>query len=126
MRKSFFSFLYLGMFLVSCATPNQIPLPATPSLTQTPPPTQTIVWFPPSATATLQTIPTYTATAEMNPGIGALILADDFSDFTAWDTAESDLGSANVSRNRLTLVAQPQVYIASLRHDLAVGNFYAG
>jgi hypothetical protein len=116
----------MGIFLSSCATPNQVFPTTTLSLAETPPPTQTIVWFPPSATATLQTIPTYTATAEMNPGIGALILSDDFSDFAAWDTAESDLGSASVSRNRLTLVAQPQVYIASMRHDLAVGNFYAG
>jgi hypothetical protein len=61
----------------------------------------------------------------MNPGIGALILSDDFSDFTAWDTAVSDQGSAAISRNRLTIVVQPGIYLASMRHELAVGNFYA-
>jgi hypothetical protein len=37
--------------------------------TDTAVPTATIVWFPPSATPTLA-VPTYTATPEMNPGIG--------------------------------------------------------
>lgn len=61
----------------------------------------------------------------MDPGIGALILADDFSDFTSWDTAVSDQGSAAISRNRLTIVVQPRVYLASMKQGLGVGNFYA-
>jgi hypothetical protein len=61
----------------------------------------------------------------MKPGIGALILSDDFSDFASWDTAVSDQGSAAISRNRLTIVVQPGIYLASMKHDLAVGNFYA-
>jgi hypothetical protein len=61
----------------------------------------------------------------MNPGIGALILKDDFSDFASWDTAVSDQGSAAISRNRLTIVVQSGIYLASMRHELAVGNFYA-
>ena len=124
MRNSIRIFPWAGILLASCApltaTPISIPIP-----TDTPPPTQTIVWFPPSATPTLQAIPTYTATPEMNPGIGALTLADDFSDSTAWDTAASDQGSAAISRNRLTLVAQPGIYLESRRHDVTLGNFYA-
>jgi hypothetical protein len=125
MRKSIFTLLFTGMLLLSCATPNQALPTAILSPTETPPPTQTIVWFPPSATATLRADSTYTATAEMHPGVGALILKDDFSDFASWDTAASDQGSAAISRNRLTIVVQPGIYLASKRHDLAVGNFFA-
>lgn len=127
MRITIFTLLSTGMLLASCATSNQTPHSTVPSLPPAgiPPPTETIVWFPPTATATQQAITTYTATAAMNPGIGALILKDDFSDFSSWDTAVSDQGSAAISRNRLTIVVQPGIYLASKRHDLAVGNFYA-
>jgi len=104
---------------------NATPPTATLIPSHTPPPTQTIVWFPPSATPTLKTFPTQTAAPEMNPGIGEIILADDFSDETLWDVAVSDQGSAAISRNRLTLVVQPGVYLASLRRDITLGNFYA-
>lgn len=61
----------------------------------------------------------------MSPGIGLQIINDDFSDESLWDTAISDQASASISRNRLTLVAQPDVYLASLRRDITLGNFYA-
>ncbi len=95
--------------------------------TQTAPPTQTIVWFPPSATPTLLTVPTYTATPEMSPGIGKETLNDDFSDASAsvWDTATSNHGSAAISRNRLTLVVQPGYYLASMRRKVTFSDFYA-
>ena len=99
-------------------------LPMT-TATQTPPLTPTIVWFPPSATPTRLTIPTYTATPEMSPGIGPVMLSDDFSDASLWDTATSDQGSAAISRNRLVLAAQPGVYLESMRRDVTFGDFYA-
>lgn len=123
--RTLFLIPFIGILLTACAPANGTLSTATLLPSETPPPTQTIVWFPPSATAALQTISTYTATPEMNPGIGALILEDDFSDFASWDTAVSDQGSAAISRNRLTVVVQPGIYLASMRHDLAVGNFYA-
>jgi hypothetical protein len=61
----------------------------------------------------------------MSPGIGSIILDDEFSDDSVWDTAASDQGTAAISRNRLTLAAQPGVYLASLRRDVAFDNFYA-
>lgn len=61
----------------------------------------------------------------MNPGIGEAILTDDFSDPALWDVAVSDQGSAAVSRNRLTIVVQPGIYLASMRRDLITANFYA-
>ena len=61
----------------------------------------------------------------MNPGIGEIILSDDFSNGSLWDIATSDQGSAAISRNRLTIVVQPGIYLASMRHDLVTENFYA-
>jgi hypothetical protein len=115
--------------LVACLPLNSALPTETPRSTasQTPTPTPTIVWFPPSATPTLLAFPTYTATPEMSPGIGAKTLSDDFSDASAsvWDTATSNQGSASISHNRLTLVAQPKYYVASMRHELIVSDFYA-
>jgi hypothetical protein len=112
--------------LVSACLPLDSPPPTeTPTPTDTPPPTQTIVWFPPAATSTLRAFPTYTATPEMSPGIGAVTLRDDFSDDSVWDTAASDQGSAAISRNRLTLAVQPGVYLQSLRRDVTLSDFYA-
>jgi hypothetical protein len=62
---------------------------------------------------------------EMNPGIGAEALSDDFSDDSVWDTATSNQASAAISKNRLTLVVQPGYYLASMRHTLIVSDFYA-
>ena len=112
--------------LVTSCLPMDSSLPTgTPPPMDTPPQTPTIVWFPPSATPTLPAFPTYTATPEMKPGIGALTLTDDFSDESMWDTAASDLGSAAIGRNRLSIAVQPGVYLQSLRRDLTLSDFYA-
>ncbi|MCC6568768.1 MAG: hypothetical protein IT315_05975, partial [Anaerolineales bacterium] len=115
----------IGFLISSCLPADAIPAAPTLPPSETPLPTPSVVWFPPSATPTFPEIVTAASTPEMKPGIGALILNDDFSDFASWDTAVSDQGSAAISRNRLTIVVQPGIYLASLRHDLAVGNFYA-
>ena len=110
---------------MACLPLNSTPPTETPVATDTPIPTSTIVWFPPSATPTLLAFPTYTATPEMSPGIGAEALSDDFSDDAVWDTAASNQASAAISKNRLTLVVQPGYYLASMRHELIVTDFYA-
>jgi hypothetical protein len=69
--------------------------------------------------------PTYTGTPEMNPGVGRVMLEDDFSNEEVWDTAKSDNGSSAISRNRLTLAVQPGYYLASMRRDLPLTDFYA-
>ncbi len=123
--SSGYALLAMTLFLSACLPVNSTLPTATPLPTDTPPQTPTIVWFPPSATPTLLTFPTYTATPEMSPGIGSLIINDDFSDESLWDTATSNQASASISRNRLALVAQPDVYLASLRRDMTLGDFYA-
>ena len=99
---------------------TELPLP-----TDTPLQAPTIVWFPPSATPTLNLIPTYTATPEMNPGIGEQIFKDNFSDKSVWDTAASDQASAIIKDKHLTLAVEPGLSVASLRRDVTLANFYA-
>jgi len=115
----------MTILLTSClpleaALPTALPFP-----TDAPLQTPTIVWFPPSATPTHLLFPTYTGTPEMNPGIGAVTLTDNFSKASAWDTATSNDGSATISSNRLSLAVQPGIYLLSQRHDLVLANFYA-
>jgi len=60
----------------------------------------------------------------MRPGLGAAILTDDFSTSTLWDIAASDEASAGIDGNSLLIAAQSGVYMTSLRHDLALDDFY--
>lgn len=126
MKRFIPSFLLFGCLLFGACLPSKvIPPTETPVPTDTPPPTTTIIWFPPSATPTLKAFPTNTSLPEMNPGIGSIILNDDFSDATAWDTATSDQGTAAISRNRLTIAAEPGIYLASMNRDVVLNDFYA-
>jgi hypothetical protein len=114
------------MILITACLPFNATLPTdTPFPSDTAVPTQTIVWFPPSATATLLAVPTYTGTPDMSPGIGEVTLSDHFTNRTLWDTAVSDQGSAAINNKRLSLVVQPGIYLTSMRHDLSLGDFYA-
>jgi hypothetical protein len=111
--------------LVACIPVNLIEPTETPIPTRTETPTPTIVWFPPSATSTQLQIPTPTGTPEMNPGVGRVLLEDDFSDEEVWDIATSESGSAAINRNRLTLAVQPGYYLASMRREFPLSDFYA-
>ncbi len=119
-------FVICGLFLSAACLPlSAAAAIETPVPTETQIPTPTIVWFPPSATPTKLVFPTYTPMPEMSPGIGREMLADDFSDDAVWDTATSDNASASVGHNQLTIVVQPGYYLASMRHELIVTDFYA-
>ncbi|MBL8062350.1 MAG: hypothetical protein JNK32_04980, partial [Anaerolineales bacterium] len=94
----------MTIILTSCSAMDDwlatnTPFPAT----ETPPPTSTVVWFPPSATPTPQFLSTKAPTPEMRPGLGLEFLSDDFSEETLWDTATSNEASAEIQNNRLTL-----------------------
>jgi hypothetical protein len=119
------AFLAMTMILSACLPSESILPTETPPFSDTPPPSPTIVWFPPSATPTLLAFPTHTVTPEMNPGIGSIILNDDFSNDLVWDIASSDQGSAAIGRNRLSLAAQPGIYLSSFRRDVILSDFYA-
>jgi hypothetical protein len=126
MKRLWTLFLLCGLLcLVACLPVNLVEPTETPIPTETATPTQTIVWFPPSATSTQLMVPTQTGTPEMNPGVGGVLLEDDFSDDEVWDIATSDTGSAAINRNRLTLAVQPGYYLASMRRELPLSDFYA-
>ncbi|HET6597514.1 MAG TPA: hypothetical protein VFG81_17960 [Anaerolineales bacterium] len=115
----------MPLLLIACLPVNLAEPTAPPAPTGTATATPTIVWFPPSATATELSVPTYTRTPDMNPGIGRIILKDDFSDDSLWDVAMSDNASASMSQNRMTLVAKSGFYLASMRRELPLSDFYA-
>ncbi len=113
-------------FLTSCAQLDAIlATPIPPTATQTPLPTATINWFPPSATPTLKAFSTKAPTPEMRPGLGDKIITDDFSDRFVWDIAASNEASADIKNNRITLSVQSQVHMLSLRNDLVLADYYA-
>jgi hypothetical protein len=125
MRLFHIALLLSGFLLLAACLSVDSAAPTATSQPVTALPTQTIVWFPPSATPTRLAIPTQTGTPEMSPGIGRITLRDDFSDQDVWDTAASEDASAAISRNRLSLAVQPGYYMASMRRGVTVSDFYA-
>lgn len=118
-------FFVMTLLLGACLPLNSLAATQPPQATDTPLPTSTIVWFPPSATSTPEALPTSTATPNLSPGIGASILKDDFTDDKVWDTVNSDQASAIIRNQHLILALQPGVSIASLRRDVIFKDFYA-
>lgn len=117
--------LAMTLIFTSCAaldsmnvTPVEIPA------TETPPPSPTINWFPPTATPTLGVFATNPPTPEMRPGLGSALFTDDFSDPTIWDIAASDEASAAVENNSLILAAQSGVYMLSFWHGAVLDDYY--
>ena len=124
--RLFRTLLFLcGLLSLVACLPLEVEPTATPVPTQTLTPTPTIVWFPPSATATRLALPTQTGTPDMSPGIGSVTLNDNFTNETVWDIATSDSGSAAINDNRLTLAVKPGYYLASMRRELPLSDFYA-
>jgi hypothetical protein len=95
---------------------------ATPSATAT----ATQVWFPPTFTPSPLPQPNLTPTADLRPGIGELLLEDDFSDEAAWSTISSAAATVNISEGKLHLsLNDDREYLITTRPAPAVGNFYA-
>ena len=111
--------------LTGCASAANDSLLIDSTATETPLPSPTIVWFPPSATPSPQALMTQIPTPEQKPGVGTIILTDDFSSPDLWNIASSDEGSAAISDNHLTLAVGPSLYIVSLRKELILNDFYA-
>lgn len=122
-----FSFALAATLLIaSCSAFEPIIItPIVTPVTETPIPTATIDWFPPSATPTFQVFPTTTPPPDMRPGLGTLVVTDDFSDPTLWNVPKSNQASAIMEDNHLTLAAQSGVYMTSLRTDLLLKDHYA-
>src|SRR5262245_22117857 len=85
--------LAVTFFLAACLPLEQPSATETPVPADTPSPTATILWFPPSPTPTPNAIPTYTSTPEMSPGVVSQVLKDNFTDQKVWDTVASEQAS---------------------------------
>ena len=107
--------------------PTQLPPLPTETGAPTEAPTETIVWFPPTATFTpLPSVtPNKIPTPDTRAVFGELILQDDFSQPENWTTGKMTAGSVVFGKNELSLgVSQPEGYLYSLREDAVVGDFY--
>ncbi len=94
-------FSLLGITACSSSAPEIL---STVTITPTPlPPTATIIWFP--ATETPTPIPTEIKlpTPELRPGIGNIILSDDFTQETHWQTSKTASGNVVFGKGDLTL-----------------------
>jgi hypothetical protein len=116
----------LSTTLAACTTfaesqfQNIIPATETPPL-----PSPTIIWFPLSVTPSPQVFLAKQATPEQKPGVGGVILTDNFSSATVWNTAVSDQASVDVSDNQLTIAVQPGISDISFRQNITFNDFYA-
>lgn len=123
---TFAGLVTLGAILTACTAiaDGQIQEVSLPSLTP-PPPSPTVVWFPPSATPTLQRFPTKAPTPEQKPGIGSVILTDDFSSPDPWNPASSDQAGISLHQNQLAIAASAGQYAYRVRQGSIFKNFYA-
>jgi hypothetical protein len=107
-KKPLFFFILSGLLilflgLTSCAVEPELPL-ATLTATETPaPPTATIVWFPVTDTPTPLPTKEKIPTLEQRPGIGELVLSENFNVETRWQTSRTETGNMAFGKNVLTL-----------------------
>jgi hypothetical protein len=118
--------LLLVLFLSACFeidTPEPLP-----TLTDTPrsSPTETIVWFPPSATP--EPAPTFiiTPTKELRSEVGEIIFDDDFTSAEDWTVPKTDRGSINVSGGEINIIInEPKSFLVGTRERPDLSDFYA-
>lgn len=116
----------LGTSLAACSSFADGPIQeiSLPSSTP-PPPSPTVIWFPPSTTPTPQHFPTQAPTPERKPGVGGTILSDDFSSPGPWNPAVSDQAGVNIEGNQLTIAAGAGQYAYRVRQGSVFTDFYA-
>ncbi len=137
-RPPFFRFFRLGVlpvlllalvFLTGCDILLPAgPLPATETPTQTLTPTATIDWFPATPTPTLLATMAPTAMptlADAREGVTELLVSDDFTDESLWNTPHSTAGNVAYGNGNLTLAAaQNGAYLFSLSRHTLSADFY--
>lgn len=117
--------LAAAFFLSACLSAPAAALPATSTATPIPSPTSTIDWFPRTPTVTRTPPDTPVPTPDQRPGIGGMILEDDFTDKSQWQTVSNKIGSVAYGQQELTIaVSQPKGVLFSLRQTPALDNFY--
>jgi hypothetical protein len=121
--------LLMAFALTACGAlqPTEIVIPlSSPTPSQTPSPTETIIWFPATATPTpLATSLPIEPTPDMRPSIGALLFEDPFNDGISWHTERNSSGSVAYSVNELSLaISKAEGQLMSLRNEPVLDDFY--
>jgi hypothetical protein len=123
--------------LAACS-PGSSPTQQAPAQTLTVTPTQpkvrqgepsltpSVLWFQPTHTPVLQkTRPPQTPTSAPTFSAGEVILQEDFSDRTQWQTGQSAGGAVAYGKNELTLaISKPKTSLTSLRQQPILSDFY--
>ena len=83
------------------------------------------MWFPPTETPTPAPTITLRPTQDFKPGVGEVVLEDDFSSQSAWRTGALGSGRIAFGKNELTLaVSAPKGTLASLREGALPADGY--
>lgn len=121
--------LAFGSLALWACLPTETPPPAptvTPVVISTATPTETVIWFPPTATATPFSTLIVTPTEVLKPEIGNIIFSDDFSNGDRWALGTSESGSVALGINELTIaISIPDTYIFTIRDEPVLRDFYA-
>jgi hypothetical protein len=97
----------------------------TPTATRTVIPSRTPVWFPATETPTTPPTAAPRPTEDFRPGVGAVLLSDDFSNHSGWQTLKNENGRVSFGKNELTLaVSIPKGALFSFRAAPLPADFY--
>jgi hypothetical protein len=84
-----------------------------------------VTWFPVTSTATRVQQPRPVSTLNPKPDVGGLLLSDDFSSGSDWNTAVADEASVALTPDGLTIAAQPGVApVATFRQGYVFRDAY--
>ena len=115
----------LVFLIAACGLQPPTPLPTlTPTLTLVP--TATIEWFPATETPTVVPTMPRTPTPDLHPGLGSIVLEDDFSTDEDWFFPSVENTSAAIANQHLTLVvSRPGYILFTNRKEPLLKDFYA-
>ncbi len=124
MRKLIILLVLLVVGTAACDIETPMPLP-TLTATSTIIPTATTVWFPATITPTPFPTVVLTPTPDPQESLGSVILADDFSEPSAWSLVNTASSSSAIANQHLTLaLSRPRVYLFTIRNQPYARNFY--
>lgn len=124
-KPRLFALCLLALLLTACRV-TFAPLEPTEAPTPAPSPTPTTVWFPPTPEPSPFPTPRLEPTLDMRPGIGELLLEEDFSDSAPWTTGNGGDAVAVVSNHTVHLTLKVRRnYLFSTRTSPVFTNFYA-
>lgn len=117
--------LFIPVLLASACGSSPTPeASATPQPSATP--TATTDWFPATTTSTPLPSAQGSPTPDMRPGLGDILLEDDFSDAEAWSTSVGDEASATIENGQLHLsLRERRAYLIITRSEPSFNDFYA-